>query len=39
VKHEPDPPAAKAAPEKAKDDCNPPYYFQGSKKIFKPACL
>ncbi len=20
-------------------DCNPPYYFQGSKKIFKPACL
>ena len=33
VKHEPDPPVAKVAPEKAKDDCNPPYYFQGSKKI------
>jgi hypothetical protein len=22
-----------------KDSCNPPYYFEGSKKIFKPACL
>ena len=20
-------------------DCNPPYYFQGDKKIFKPQCL
>ena len=39
VKHEPDPPVAKPAPEKAKDDCNPPYYYQGSKKIFKAACL
>ena len=29
------PPAA----EPAKPDCNPPYYFDGSKKIFKPACL
>jgi serine/threonine-protein kinase len=23
----------------AKESCNPPYYFEGSKKIFKPACL
>ena len=20
-------------------DCTPPYYFEGDKKIFKPACL
>jgi len=27
-------------PEPAKlADCNPPYYFEGNKKIFKPACL
>jgi serine/threonine-protein kinase len=29
------PPAA----EPAKPDCNPPYYYDGSKKVFKPACL
>jgi eukaryotic-like serine/threonine-protein kinase len=23
----------------AKDNCNPPYYFEGNKKIFKTACL
>ena len=28
-----------AAAEKPKDDCNPPYYFEGSKKVFKPNCL
>jgi serine/threonine-protein kinase len=40
VKQQPDPPpVAKAAPAPAKDDCNPPYYFEGRKKIFKPACL
>jgi serine/threonine-protein kinase len=39
VKQQPDPPGAKAAPAPAKDDCNPPYYFEGRKKIFKPACL
>jgi serine/threonine protein kinase len=34
------PPAPVAAPPApAKDDCNPPYYFEGRKKIFKPACL
>ncbi len=26
-------------PEPPKADCTPPYYFEGSKKIFKPACL
>jgi serine/threonine-protein kinase len=30
----PPPVAAPAAP-----DCNPPYYFDGAKKVFKPACL
>ncbi len=25
--------------EPTKPDCNPPYYFDGAKKIFKPACL
>ena len=36
----PDPqPVAKVAPAQPKDDCNPPYYFEGRKKIFKPACL
>jgi len=29
---------AVAAPVPA-SDCNPPYYFSGTKKIFKPACL
>ncbi|HEX5060857.1 MAG TPA: hypothetical protein VFV99_15930, partial [Kofleriaceae bacterium] len=31
--------AKPAAADKPKDDCNPPYYFEGSKKVFKPACL
>jgi eukaryotic-like serine/threonine-protein kinase len=30
-------PAAEAKIDKP--DCTPPYYFEGSKKIFKPACL
>jgi len=30
------PPVRRARP---RTDCNPPYYFQGQKKIFKPACL
>lgn len=41
------PPAAPAVttapPEKpaasSKTDCNPPFYFEGSKKVFKPGCL
>jgi serine/threonine-protein kinase len=32
-------PAAAPPPEPPKDDCNPPYYFEGEKKIFKPSCL
>jgi hypothetical protein len=32
------PPAAEAKPP-AKESCNPPYYFEGTKKIFKPNCL
>jgi serine/threonine protein kinase len=35
----PAPTPVAAAPAPAKDDCNPPYYFEGRKKIFKPACL
>jgi len=30
------PTAGSAAPA---NDCNPPYYFEGKKKIFKPACI
>jgi eukaryotic-like serine/threonine-protein kinase len=33
------PEAKPAAAEKPKDDCNPPYYFEGQKKVFKPNCL
>ena len=34
------PPVTTPPPEKTeKVDCNPPYYFQGAKKIFKPQCL
>jgi hypothetical protein len=25
--------------EEKRDDCNPPYYFDGPKKVFKPNCL
>src|SRR3569623_951614 len=43
AKPAPEPAAAPvAAPppaEAPKDDCNPPYYYEGDKKIFKPACL
>jgi hypothetical protein len=27
------------APAAAKPDCDPPFYFDGSKKIYKPGCL
>ncbi|HSO32486.1 MAG TPA: serine/threonine-protein kinase [Labilithrix sp.] len=30
-------PATTSAPARA--DCNPPFYFEGQKKIFKPNCL
>ncbi|HEY5946585.1 MAG TPA: protein kinase [Kofleriaceae bacterium] len=33
------PEAKPAAADKPKDDCNPPYYFEGQKKVFKPNCL
>jgi eukaryotic-like serine/threonine-protein kinase len=33
------PEAKPAAAEKPKDDCTPPYYFEGQKKVFKPNCL
>ncbi len=39
AKKEPSPAPVASAPAPAKDDCNPPYYFEGRKKIFKPACL
>ena len=28
-----------AAPAPAQPDCTTPYYFDGAKKVFKPACL
>ena len=34
VETKPEPPK-----QEAKVDCTPPYYFEGSKKIFKPACI
>jgi serine/threonine-protein kinase len=33
------PEAKPAAAETPKSDCNPPYYFEGQKKVFKPQCL
>jgi serine/threonine-protein kinase len=33
-------PSASSAPSTtAKPDCNPPFYFEGTKKVFKPNCL
>jgi serine/threonine-protein kinase len=32
------PPRAEPKPA-ATTSCNPPYYFDGDKKIFKPSCL
>ncbi len=31
--------AASAAPAPTAGNCDPPYYFEGTKKIFKPGCL
>lgn len=33
------PPEVKPPVVDPKADCNPPYYFDGAKKIFKPNCL
>jgi serine/threonine-protein kinase len=35
----PPPPVVKAAPKPPAVNCNPPYYFDGTKKVFKPACV
>ncbi|MFT3770676.1 MAG: serine/threonine-protein kinase [Minicystis sp.] len=35
----PPPRAPAAAPAPAAPDCNPPFYFDGKKKVFKPGCL
>jgi serine/threonine-protein kinase len=35
----PPPPPPPAPPAVAKPDCNPPYYYEGAKKVFKPACI
>ncbi len=32
-------PASTSAPAKPVVSCTPPYYFEGTKKVFKPACL
>jgi serine/threonine-protein kinase len=33
------PEAKPAVADPPKNDCNPPYYFEGPKKVFKPNCL
>jgi serine/threonine-protein kinase len=33
------PPPAPASAQASPTDCNPPFYFEGTKKVFKPACL
>jgi serine/threonine-protein kinase len=36
----PAPPRALTAPTPApKGDCDPPFYFEGTKKVFKPSCI
>jgi serine/threonine-protein kinase len=35
----PAPAAAPAEAPKPAVDCNPPYYYEGQKKVFKPQCL
>jgi eukaryotic-like serine/threonine-protein kinase len=30
---------APAQPPSANTDCNPPFFFEGTKKVFKPGCL
>jgi hypothetical protein len=35
----PPPIPSEPASRRSAPNCNPPYYFKGSKKIFKPACL
>jgi eukaryotic-like serine/threonine-protein kinase len=32
-------PAPEPPPSAAPADCNPPFYFEGQKKVFKPNCL
>jgi serine/threonine-protein kinase len=39
VVHAAAPPPREHTPAAPAVDCNPPYYFQGDKKIFKPACI
>jgi len=31
------PPAA--SPPSTKGECDPPFYFEGTKKVFKPSCI
>jgi eukaryotic-like serine/threonine-protein kinase len=37
VRASPTPAATPAPPPKA--DCDPPFYFEGTKKVFKPSCI
>ena len=32
-------PVVEKPADKTKTDCNPPFYFDGTKKVFKPGCL
>lgn len=33
------PPIPTPQPASNKPDCNPPFYFEGNKKVYKPGCL
>ncbi len=33
------PPASGLGAPAAKADCDPPFYFEGTKKVFKPSCI
>jgi serine/threonine-protein kinase len=37
--HAAPPPPTPPPPPVAKPDCNPPYFYEGAKKVFKPACI
>jgi serine/threonine-protein kinase len=39
VRAPPPPPTPVVAPPAASKDCNPPFYFDGNKKVFKPSCI
>ncbi len=39
VAHPPSPPPTPPPATPTPSNCNPPYYFEGTKKVFKPGCI